>query len=79
MNLRSPSIEKALVAAVRLELKSGVRSALMVALWFNLILLSPLLTDDYYIRPILSLFSLGMLIAEGLNGGIRSIISSEKN
>ena len=37
MNLRPPSVENALVAAVRLDLKLGVRSALMVALWFNLI------------------------------------------
>jgi hypothetical protein len=72
-------MEKALMAAVQLQLKSAVRTVLMMTTWLLFLLFSPLLTEDYLVRAIVTIFSLVMFIIQGVTNTIRSIDSRDKH
>ena len=81
MSLKPPHslMEKALMTAVQLQLKSAVRTVLMMTTWLLFLLFSPLLTEDYLVRAIVTIFSLVMFIIQGVTNTIRSIDSRDKH
>jgi hypothetical protein len=70
---------RTLKAAVDLRLKSAVRSVLFGSFSFITLLLSPMLTDHYFVRSIVTYAALAVFIGECLNILYRSWFSKERN
>ena len=70
---------RALTAAVQLRLKSAVRSALVCTFTFTTLLFTPLLTEDFYVRAIVTVAALAGLVSEFANIVYRSWASRERN
>ena len=68
-----------LKAAVDIKLKSAVRSALILFVSFIVVLLSPMVTEEYYARPIVLFLGVILLFAEGVNAIYRSWFYLELN